>query len=209
MIWDSNFGDPYRVDKRTPDVGEHQIHLNPDDAKEMNLKNGDFVYVDANPEDRPYRGWKKDDLFYKISRLMLRVKYNPSYPRGVTMMKHSTWMATAKSVKAHETRADGRAMSADTGYQANLRYGSQQSVTRGWLQPSQMTDRLVRKNIYGHGIKEGYEPDVNSPNTCPKETLVRITKAEDGNWKPANSGRTPGDVSPAMSNYINGGFVKT
>jgi nitrate reductase alpha subunit len=209
IIWDSNFGDPYRADKRTPAVGEHQIHLNPDDAKELGLKNGDYVYVDANPEDRPYKGWKKDDPFYKVSRLMIRVKYNLAYPRGVTMMKHSTWMATAKTVKAHETRPDGRALAKDTGYQATLRYGSQQSLTRGWLQPSQMTDSLVRKNIYGHDIKEGYEPDINSPNTCPKETLVRITKAEDGNWKPAESGRTPGNVSPAMNNYINGGFVKT
>src|SRR5690606_32590159 len=34
-IWDSNFGDPYRRDKRLPYFGDHQLHINPDDAKEL------------------------------------------------------------------------------------------------------------------------------------------------------------------------------
>ena len=29
QIYESNFGDPYRMDKRTPRVGEHQLHINP------------------------------------------------------------------------------------------------------------------------------------------------------------------------------------
>ena len=29
MLYDSNFGDPYRLDKRAPCVGEHQLHINP------------------------------------------------------------------------------------------------------------------------------------------------------------------------------------
>jgi len=213
LIWDSNFGDPYRMDKRTPGVGEHQVHMNPDDAKALGINDGDYVYVDANPADRPYVGWKPDDYFYKVSRLMLRVKYNPAYPRGVVMIKHAPFMATHKSVQAHETRPDGRALSADTGYQANLRYGSQQSLTRGWLQPTQMTDSLVRKEIYGQKIGEGYAPDIHSPNTCPKETLVRIIKAEDGGlggkgiWKPATTGLTPGNENANMMNYLSGGFV--
>jgi nitrate reductase alpha subunit len=33
LIWNSNFGDPYRVDKRLPNVGEHQIHMNPQAAR--------------------------------------------------------------------------------------------------------------------------------------------------------------------------------
>jgi nitrate reductase alpha subunit len=129
------------------------------------------------------------------------------------MIKHAPFMATHKSVQAHETRPDGRALSADTGYQANLRYGSQQSLTRGWLQPTQMTDSLVRKEIYGQKIGEGYAPDIHSPNTCPKETLVRIIKAEDGGlggkgiWKPATTGLTPGNENANMMNYLSGGFV--
>ncbi|MCB7129521.1 MAG: hypothetical protein J3T61_08295 [Candidatus Brocadiales bacterium] len=212
LIWDSNYGDPYRMDKRTPGVGEHQIHMNPDDAKELGINDGDYVWCDANEEDRPYMGWKPTDDFYKVSRLMLRVKYNPSYPRGVTMMKHAPWMASWKTVLAHETRADGRAVSADTGYQSNFRYGSHQSITRGWLQPTMMTDSLVRKNDAGQHIEKGYEIDVHAPNTPPKETLVRITKAEDGGiegrglWDPARTGHTPGRESEDMKRYLKGEF---
>ncbi|HHT9153807.1 MAG TPA: molybdopterin-dependent oxidoreductase, partial [Candidatus Hypogeohydataceae bacterium YC40] len=213
LIWDSNYGDPYRMDKRTPGVGEHQIHLNPEDAKEMGINDGDYVYVDANPADRPYVGWKPDDPNYKVSRLMLRAKYNPAYPRGVTMMKHAPFMALWKTVKAHESRPDGRAVSQDTGYQANFRYGSQQSLTRGWLQPTMMTDSLVRKNIMGQGIGKGYEIDVHAPNTCPKETLIRICKAEDGGiegrgpWEPARTGLTPAQENETMKNYLAGKFI--
>src|SRR3989338_984124 len=49
QIWDSNFGDPYRMDKRAPGVGEHQVHMNPQAAKDLGINNGDYVYVDANP----------------------------------------------------------------------------------------------------------------------------------------------------------------
>ena len=213
LLWDSNFADPTRTDKRMPHVGEHQVNINPDDAKAFGINDGDYVWVDANPDDRPYRGWRPEDPFYKVSRLLLRAKYNPSYPRGVLMIKHAPFMATHKSVLAHETRPDGRAISADTGYQANLRYGSQQSLTRGWLQPTQMTDSLVRKNYYGQGINLGYEADVHSPNTCPKETLVRVTKAEDGGlggvgvWKPATTGYTPGNENEACRRYLSGDFL--
>ncbi|MDO8136563.1 MAG: molybdopterin-dependent oxidoreductase [Candidatus Brocadiales bacterium] len=213
LIWDSNYGDPYRMDKRTPGVGEHQIHINPEDAKELGIKDGDYVYCEANPADRPYVGWKADDPNYKVARLMLRAKLNPAYPRGVTMMKHSPQMALWKTVKAHETRPDGRAVSADTGYQANFRYGSQQSLTRGWLQPTMMTDSLVRKNLLGQGIGKGYEIDIHAPNTCPKETLIRVCKAEDGGidgrgpWDPVKTGFTPTMLSETMKRYLNGGFI--
>jgi nitrate reductase alpha subunit len=76
---------------------------------------------------------------------MLRVKYNHAYPYNIIMMKHAPFIATEKSVKAHETRPDGRALSANTGYQANLRYGSQQSVTRNWHMPMHQTDTLFHK----------------------------------------------------------------
>jgi nitrate reductase / nitrite oxidoreductase, alpha subunit len=88
IILDSNFGDPYRADKRLPGVGDHQLHMHPQAAKDLGIEDGDYVYVDANPADRPYRGWNKDDFFYKVSRLMLRVKYNPAYPYNIIMLKH-------------------------------------------------------------------------------------------------------------------------
>jgi len=94
LIWDSNFGDPWRTDRRSPGVGEHQLHMNPQAAKDLGLNDGDYVYVDANPADRPYRGWKESDPFYKVSRCMLRVRYNPAYPYHVVMLKHGAFMAT-------------------------------------------------------------------------------------------------------------------
>ncbi len=72
QIYESNFGDPYRMDKRTPGVGEHQLHINPQAAKDRGINDGDYIYVDGNPVDRPYRGWKPSDPFYKVARLMIR-----------------------------------------------------------------------------------------------------------------------------------------
>ena len=63
-----------------PGVGEHQVNINPQAAKDLGINDGDYVYVDANAADRPYEGWKPSDPFYKVSRLMLRAKYNSSYP---------------------------------------------------------------------------------------------------------------------------------
>ena len=35
--------------------------MNPDDARGLGIENGDYVWVDASGEDRPYIGWKPDD----------------------------------------------------------------------------------------------------------------------------------------------------
>ncbi len=214
LIWDSNFGDPYRMDKRSPGVGEHQLHINPDAAKDLGINDGDYVYVDANPMDRPYIGWKPDDPFYRVARLMLRTKYNHAYPYNVVMMKHAPFIATERSVRAHETRSDGRALSAGTGYQSNFRYGSQQSITRNWHMPMHQTDSLFHKSKAYMSFLFGGEADNHALNTVPKETLVKITKAEDGGiggkgiWEPAKSGFTPASENALMKRYLDGKFVE-
>ena len=207
MLWANNFADPYRVDKRLPSVGDQQLHMNPEDARDLGLVDGDYVHVDANPADRPYLGWKPEDPQYKVARLMLRVKYNAAYPRGVVMTKHGNFIATERTVKAHETRPDGRAVSADTGYQSNFRYGSHQSVTKDWAMPMHQTDTLFHKAKAAQAFIFGGEADNHAINTVPKETLVKITKAEDGNWAPARTGRSPGAESDAMQKYIRGGLT--
>ncbi len=210
MIWDSSFGDPYRRDKRKPGFGEHQVHLNPDDARELGINDGDYVYVDANPADRPFRGWQKDQRLAKVARCLLRATYNNAYPRGVIMMKHAPFIATEKSVLAHETRPDGLARSEDTGYQANLRYGCQQSLTRNWLMPMHQTDTLFHKAKVKMALMFGGEADNHAVNTVPKETLVRVIKAEDGGiggkglWDGALTGFAPGDESPQNLAYLTG-----
>jgi len=212
-IWNSNFGDPYRTEKRQPGVNDWQIHINPQAAKDLGLKDGDYVYVDADPNNRPYRGYKPSDSFYKVSRLMLRVKYNPAYPYYFTMMKHAAFIATERTVMAHETRPDGRALS-PTGYQANFRYGSQQSVTISWLMPMHQTDHLFHKKKAAMAFTFGFEADNHAINSVPKETLIKITKAEDGGmdgrgvWAPAKTGFTPGNESDITERYLRGDLVK-
>ncbi len=213
ILLDSNFGDPYRLDKRLPGVGDHQLHINPQAAQDLGIEDGDYVYVDANPADRPYRGWQEGDSFYKVARLMLRVKYNPAYPYHIVMLKHGPFMATEKSVLAHETRPDGLAKSENTGYQANLRYGSQQSLTRDWSMPMHQTDSLFHKKKVEVSFMFGGEADNHALNTVPKETLVRIVKAEDGGlngvgkWDAVNSGFTPAHENTFFEKYLSGKVV--
>ena len=210
MVYDSNFGDPYRLDKRAPSVGEHQLHINPQAARDLGINDGDYVYIDANPADRPYIGAKPDEFFYRVSRCMLRVKYNHAYPYNIVMLKHAPFIATEKSVRAHETRPDGRALSENTGYQANLRYGSQQSITRNWHMPMHQTDNLFHKAKVSMSFIFGGEADNHALNTVPKETLIRVTKAEDGGmggvgvWSVATTGFTPDNESEFMQKYLAG-----
>ncbi|MFV2069140.1 MAG: molybdopterin-dependent oxidoreductase, partial [Pirellulales bacterium] len=213
-LWSDNFGDPHRTDKRAPGVADRQIQMNPQAAKDAGIHEGDYVWVDANDEDRPYIGWKEDDgPRHKAFRCLVRVKYNPGLPYNFTIMKHTGWIATERSVKAHETRPDGRALAAETGYQASYRYGSHQSITRNWMMPMHQTDTLFHKKTGVMGFTFGFDVDNHAINTVPKETLVRVTKAEDGGiggvglWKPGESLYGPGKETSQNQQYLAGGFV--
>jgi nitrate reductase alpha subunit len=212
LIWNSNFGDPYRIDKRLPNVGEHQLHMNPQAARDLGIQDGDYVYVDANPADRPYLGVTPSDPFYKVSRLMLRCTYNAAYPYHVVMMKHGSFIATEKTVKAQQTRPDGLSLT-EEGYISNFRFGSQQSITRNWHMPMHQTDTLFHKAKAFMAFIFGGEADNHAVNTVPKECLVRISKAEDGGlggkgpWKPGLSGMSPDAENDVMQKFIAGGFV--
>ncbi|MFN7972610.1 MAG: hypothetical protein U0166_09720 [Acidobacteriota bacterium] len=76
-------------------------------------------------------------------------------------------------------------------------------------------DSLVHKAKVKMGFLVGGEADNHAVNTTPKETLVRITKAEDGGmggkgvWKPATSGYSPGNESDDMKSYLDGGLTTT
>jgi nitrate reductase alpha subunit len=213
-IWSDNFGDPHRTDKRAPGVSDREIIVNPKAAKDLGINDGDYVWVDANELDRPYIGWKDDTgPRHKAFRCLVRVKYNPGLPYNFTIMKHTGWIATERSVKAHESRPDGRALAADTGYQASYRYGSHQSITRNWLMPMHQTDTLFHKKTGAMAFTFGFDVDNHAVNTVPKETLIRITKAEDGGlggkgvWKPAASGYSPGELTPQNQRYLTGGYI--
>ncbi|GIW95004.1 MAG: hypothetical protein KatS3mg110_3045 [Pirellulaceae bacterium] len=214
-IFSDNFGDPHRTDRRAPGVADRQIEMNPQAAQDLGLADGDYVWVDANERDRPYVGWRDDRSFrHRAFRCLVRVKYNPGLPYHFTILKHTGWIATERTVRAHETRADGRALAAETGYQASYRYGSHQSITRNWLMPMHQTDTLFHKKTGAMGFVFGFDVDNHAVNTVPKETLVRIVKAEaggpggEGIWLPARSGYGPSGRTPENQQYLAGGYVR-
>lgn len=213
-MWFGPFGDVYRRDKRKPHVGEAYVDINPLDAKALGIEDGDYVWIDADPHDRPFHGWKDNPEFYKVARLQARARYYPGTPRGVTRMWHNMYGATIGSVKGAEGEGNGLAKSPETGYQSHFRTGSQQSATRGWLKPTWMTDSLYVKNISGQVMKQGFVPDVHCPTGAPREAMVRITKKEDGGiegkklWRGAELGLRPGYENDDLKLHIAGGFSR-
>lgn len=208
------FGDMYRHDKRKPFTGEGYLELNPADAKALGIEDGDYIWFDADPSDRPYRGWKPDDPYYQVARGMARARFNNAVLPGVARMWFNMFVATKGSVKGQATRPDGLAKNPETNYQAMFRHGSHQSATRVWLRPVLLTDTMVRKPLMGHTIGKGFEPDVHCANGAPKESFVKVEKAEDGGidgqglWRPAAEGFRVTYESEAMRKYLSGEFIR-
>ncbi len=208
------FGDLYRHDKRLPAVTEGYVDIHPLDAKELGLDDGDYVYLDADPEDRPYRGFQPGSEEFTVARLMLRVRYYPGTPRKVTRTWYNMYGATFGSVKGQRTRADGLARNPITNYQAMYRFGSHQSATRAWLKPTLMTDSLVHKEMFGQEMMKGFLADVHCPVGATRESFVKLTKAEAGGldgrriWRPAALGMRPTYESAAMKRYLAGEFAQ-
>jgi len=207
------FGDIYRHDKRMPFVTEGYVDINPADARELGIDDGDYVWVDSDPADRPFRGWQKNKRDYEFARLICRARYYPGTPRGVTRMWFNMYGASPGSVEGRKTRPDGLAKNPRTNYQAMFRSGSHQSATRGWLKPTWMTDSLVRKELFGQAMGKGFLPDVHCPTGAPRESIVKITKAEPGGldgrglWRPAAEGVRPRYESATMTAYLAGDFI--
>ncbi|MGE5945497.1 MAG: molybdopterin oxidoreductase, partial [Betaproteobacteria bacterium] len=193
-------------------VGEGYVDIHPSDAKELGVEDGDYVWIDSDPSDRPFRGWQKDAKNYEFSRLICRARYYPGTPRGVTRMWFNMYGATPGWVAGQKQRSDGLAKNARTNYQAMFRSGSHQSATRGWLKPTWMTDSLVRKEFFGQALGKGFLPDTHCPTGAPRESIVKITKAEPGGlggkglWRPAAQGLRPRYESAAMQRFLNGDY---
>jgi nitrate reductase alpha subunit len=214
-VWFGPFGDMMRHDKRTPYITEGYIEVNPDDARGLGIADGDYVWVDADPEDRPFRGWKDRPEEYKFSRLLCRLRYYPGTPPGVTRMFYNMYGATPGSTEGSLNNESGLARNPLTGYQAMFRSGSHQSATRAWLKPTLMTDTMIRKDTAGQSIGQGFEPDVHCTVGAPRESFVRISKAENGGlngngeWEPTSRGLTPGNENDAMKRYLAGAYTRT
>jgi nitrate reductase alpha subunit len=207
------FGDLYRHDRRSPFVAEGYVDIHPADAKALGIEDGDYVWVDSDPSDRPFRGWQKNERDYAFARLLCRARYYPGTPRGVTRMWFNMYGATPGSVEGQAKRKDGLAKNPRTNYQAMFRSGSHQSATRGWLKPTLMTDSLARKGVFGQGLGKGFLPDIHCPTGAPREAIVKITRAEAGGlegkglWRPAALGLRPRYESEEMKEYLAGGFL--
>jgi nitrate reductase alpha subunit len=80
--------------------------------------------------------------------------------------------------------------------------------------PMHQTDSLFHKSKAFMSFLFGGEADNHALNTVPKETLVRVTKAEDGGlggvgiWKVATTGFTPDNESQFMKKYLDGQITK-
>ncbi|MBX3128140.1 MAG: molybdopterin-dependent oxidoreductase [Polyangiaceae bacterium] len=212
-IWFGPFGDMLRHDERTPFVTEMYVDIHPADAKALEVADGDYVYIDADPEDRPFRGWQARGDDHKMARLLCRARYYPGTPRGITRMWHNAYGSTYGSVRGHAEHPTKMAKNPETGYQSLFRAGSQQSCTRAWIKPTLVTDTLLRKDVFGQSLGVGFAPDVHCPNGAPRESMARIQKAEAGGiggkglWRPAAQGLTPSYENDALKKFIAGGFV--
>lgn len=213
-IWFGPFGDMMREDKRKPYINEMYVDMNPSDARSLGVEDGDYVWIDADPHDRPFKKWQENPEWYKIARLMARARYYPGTPPGVTRMWHNMYGSTYGSVRGSETNANGMARSPETGYQSLFRTGSHQSCTRGWLKPTWMTDSLTVKDVFGQAMTQGFVTDVHCPTGAPREAIVKISLAEFGGengerlWRPARLGFRPGYESATLLRFLAGDFVK-
>lgn len=207
------FGDIYRHDRRMPSTTEGYVDINPEDARSLGVEDGDYVWIDSDPSDRPFIGWQGNAEDYRFSRLMCRARCYPGTPRGITRMWFNMYGASPGTVEGQQTHPQGLAVNPRSGYRAAFRSGSHQSATRGWLKPTMMTDSLVRKSLGGQEIGQGFLPDVHCPVGAPREAIVKITKAEpggiggQGRWRPAELGLRPASESEALQRYLRGEFL--
>lgn len=209
------FGDMYRRDKRMPATGEMYVDMNPGDARELGLEDGDYVWIDGDPDDLPFRGWNDPARAaeYKVARCMARARYYPGTPRGITRMWFNGYMATPGTVAAAESRPDGLAKNAETKYQALFRYGGHQSMTRSWLKPTHQTHTLISRKSWTNEVTKGFNVDVHCVTSAPRESMAKFTKAEDGGengvgvWRPVKLGLRPTNENDELKKYLQGGFV--
>ncbi|MGI9457402.1 MAG: molybdopterin oxidoreductase, partial [Aeoliella sp.] len=211
-VWFGPFGDMTREDRRMPTVSEMYVDMHPLDAKRMGIEDGDYVWIDADPHDRPFHGWRDNPKWYRVARLMARARYYPGTPRGVTRMWHNAHGATFGSVQGADQNENGLARSPTTNYQSMFRSGSHQSCTRGFLKPTWMTDTLNVKTLLTQEMTRGFVPDVHCPTGAPRESMVKITRAEPGGlngiglWGPAKKGLRPTYEREALLRFIEGQF---
>ena len=208
------FGDIYRHDRRMPFVSEAYIDVNPKDLEEMGIVDGDYVWVDADPQDRPFAGFENRPDDYRVGRMLIRARASNNTPPGVAKIWFNMYGSSHGTVRGAKELASGLARNPSTGYQSLYRSGSHQSVTRSWLKPTLLTDTLVRKNLMGQALGKGFAIDVHGAIGAPREAMGRITRAEPGGiggsgaWRPVTLGLRPARPGAAMKKFLNAAYVQ-
>lgn len=209
------FGDIYRRDPRKPFVSEAYIDIDPRDLKRLGIMDGDYVWVDADPQDRPFQAWQDRPEDYKVGRMLIRARASYNTPPGVAKIWFNMYGSSHGTVEGTQVNPDGLARNPQTKYQSLYRRGSHQSVTRSWLKPTYMTDSLVRKDLMGQTIGKGFAVDVHGPIGAPREALGKVSKAENGGlggegvWYPVALGLRPMRPGALLQKYLQAKYVKS
>ena len=169
-----NFGDPWKIDPRSPGPGEAELEVNPGDAKSRSIEDGDYLWVDPA---------SKADIDPEF-RTMIRCKFNPGLPAGLVLVREGWHPATPETKKALAGGA-GRARTGN-GYTGHYRSGGIQYFVK-------VNPKLTRD---GSGLAYA--------SLSAKEAFVQIAKAEDGDYQPGKSEFGAARVGKIMQRYLSG-----
>ncbi|MFQ5883448.1 MAG: hypothetical protein ACE5I9_13430, partial [Candidatus Methylomirabilales bacterium] len=169
-----NFGDPWRTDERSPNLGEAELEINPGDAGSRGIEDGDYVWVDP----------ASTTALVPSFRTMVRCKFNPAIPAGLALVREGWHPATPGTKKAQATEK-GRAITPH-GYGAHYRSGGIPYVV------------TVSAKVEEDGNGIGYA------SLSAREAMISIAKAEDGKYRPAKSGFGISNLGATMKKYLGG-----
>jgi nitrate reductase alpha subunit len=170
-----------------PPLGEAFVEINPEDAADIDVENGDYVRISG----------ERGDL---VVRAMVSERQRPRSAGDVGQLTiwHGWW---PQQFPDDEDDEDGI-----KGYN---------TMTNIWLDPVQETDELVHKGVFGdpnvsdivdeeiawHGaeLEKGYEETVWAPTGTNRDALVSVEKYEEADWWPGDARR-----DDLIQGYVNG-----
>ena len=164
------FGDLYRRDKRMPFVSEGYVDIHPLDARELGVADGDCVWIDADPSDRPFRGWKRPTPDYEVGTAHLRARYYRAR-REASRMWFNMCAATPGSVGGIKASADGLAKNPTPAIRP-CSLGAHQAATRGWLKPT-LDDTMRAQRALGPDDGTGFWRTRALPTGAPRDRSSR------------------------------------
>ncbi|MFQ5853672.1 MAG: hypothetical protein ACE5JU_24195, partial [Candidatus Binatia bacterium] len=173
-VLSGNFGDPWRLDPRSPSLGEAEMEINPEDAKTRGIEAGDYVWVDTTAKANI------DPEF----RTLIRCKLNAGLPIGLVLVREG-WHPATPETKKVLVKGAGRARTKN-GYTAHYRSGGIQYLV-------EVNSKLSRE-----------DSGLAHVSLSAKEAFVRIVKAEDGNYLPGKSEYGVSMIGKTMQRYLSG-----